>query len=365
MDGGALLRAALPIAAVGSFVAVSGLIVMAAVSSGTLGFDFQAYHQAAQRVLAGERLFDPSVQETGGFGLFYYPPPFVLAILPLAILPVAAATWIWLGLSVAMLIAGIALMPVRPIIRWLTMLLAGLSWPVAYALKLGQVGPLLLLLFALGWRWLDRPVAVGVAGALGAIVKIQPGLVLVWAVLTRRPAAAIIGIAIGVAAAIVATVVLGGPSVWFDYLALLRNVSDPIATPHNFTPGAVVYQAGVPTGVAATVQIASSVLAVVVVLVAIARAPASASYMATVIASQLLSPVLWDHYAMLLLLPVAWLLERGRWWAVLIPLVTSALTLVVTLPAITYPILFWAALLAVLAVGLREGRDPAAVSAAA
>ena len=28
-----------------------------------------------------------------------------------------------------------------------------------------------------------------------------------------------------------------GLSVWTDYLALLRNVSDPISTPHNFTPG--------------------------------------------------------------------------------------------------------------------------------
>ena len=37
-------------------------------------------------------------------------------------------------------------------------------------------------------------------------------------------------------------------------------------------------------------------------------------------ASQLLSPVLWDHYAMLLLLPVAWLIDRGQWWAVRVPL---------------------------------------------
>ena len=35
------------------------------------------------------------------------------------------------------------------------------------------------------------------------------------------------------------------------------------------------------------------------------------SYLVAVVASQLLSPILWDHYAMLLLLPVAWLLDRG------------------------------------------------------
>ena len=88
----------------------------------------------------------------------------------------------------------------RAIVRWATLLLAGLSWPVAYALKLGQVGPLLFLLFAIGWRWLDRPLAVGAAGALGAIVKIQPGLILVWALLTRRLRAVLLGGAILVVA---------------------------------------------------------------------------------------------------------------------------------------------------------------------
>ncbi len=346
-------------------MAVSGLVILAAQAAGTLGFDFLAYHQAAGRVLDGERLYDPTVQQTGGFGLFYYPPPFVLAVLPFGLLSPTVATWTWIGLSVTMLVGGIALMPVRPTIRWTTLLLAGLSWPVAYALKLGQVGPLLLLLFAIGWRWLDRPLAVGAAGALGAIVKIQPGLILVWALLTRRLQAVLVGAAILLAAAAAATVLLGGIGMWQDYVALIRNVSDPITTPHNFTPGAAAYQAGVPVGAATAIQLASSVLVVAVVIVAALRTPADASLLVTIVASQLLSPVLWDHYAMLLLLPVAWLLERRRWWAVAIPLVTSAATLFVNLPAAIYPIVFWVALLAVFVVGLRERRDEAIVAMAA
>jgi hypothetical protein len=363
----ALGRAALPVAAIAALVGVSGLVVFAAVAAGTFGFDFLAYHGAAERVLNGQRLYDPTVQQTGGFGLFYYPPPFVLAVLPFGLLSATAATWVWLVASVAMLVGGIAILPVRPSIRWATLLLTGLSWPVAYALKLGQVGPLLFLLFAVGWRWLDRPVAVGAAGALGAIVKIQPGLILVWALLTRRFAAVAVGAAILVVAGLAATVVLGGFGVWADYIALLRNVSDPITTPHNFTPGAAAYQAGVPTGVAASVQVLSSVLVVAVVLVAIARTAPDASFLVTLIASQLLSPVLWDHYAMLLLLPVAWLLERRQWWAAAIPLVTSAATLFVNLPAVIYPLVFWSALLAVFLVGLAERRhrvEPDAVAGA-
>ncbi len=336
----------------------------AASGAGTLGFDFLAYHQAANRVLAGERLYDPSVQQTGGFGLFYYPPPFVLAILPLAPLDPTIATWAWVGLSLAAFLAGVAVMPVAPTVRWLTVLLAGLSWPLAYAFKLGQVGPLLFLLFALGWRWLDRPLALGGSAAAGAIVKIQPGIVLVWALLTRRWLAVFTGGGVLLVAALVATLITGGFSVWSDYLAVLRNVSDPISTPHNFTPGAVAYQLGLPSGLAATVQLLSSVAAVGLLVLAAARGSSAASYLVAVTASQLLSPVLWDHYAMLLLLPVAYLLERRQWWALLVPLATAVFLIGVT-PAPAYPIAFWVTLVALVVVGLREGPpgrrlDPAA-----
>jgi alpha-1,2-mannosyltransferase len=346
--------AALRTVAIAAVVLVQGLIILSAVSAGTFAFDFLAYHAAAQRVLAGERLYDPSVQVTGGFGLFYYPPPFVLFMLPFGLLPSGMASGIWVGISVAMLVAAIAIFPVRSSVRWATLLAAGLSWPVAYALKLGQVGPLLLLLFTIGWRWLDRPARFGVAGALGAIVKIQPGLVLAWALLTRRWMAVAIGAGGLAVAALAAMVVAGGPSVWIDYIALLRNVSDPITTPHNFTPGAVAYQTGAPVAAAVAIQVASSIAAVAAVIVAGLRLRPDASFLIAVIASQLLSPVLWDHYAMLLLLPVAWLLERRQWWAIAIPLSTSVLLLPIGLPPIVIPIGFWATMLALLAIGWRQ-----------
>jgi hypothetical protein len=349
-----LARAALPIVAILVLGVVLGGSLWAASGAGTLGFDFLAYHQAANRVLAGQPLYDPSVQQTGGFGLFYYPPPFVLAILPLAPLDPTIATWTWVGLSLAAFLGGVALMPVAPTVRWLTILLAGLSWPLAYAFKLGQVGPLLFLLFAMGWRWLDRPLALGGSAAAGAIVKIQPGLVLAWALITRRWGAVAIGAVILVVAAAVATLITGGLTVWSDYVAVLRNVSDPISTPHNFTPGAVAYQLGLPTGPAATIQLLSSIVAVGLLVFTAVRGSSAASYLVAVTASQLLSPVLWDHYAMLLLLPVAYLLDRRQWWAVLVPLATAVFLIGVT-PAPAYPIAFWVTLVALVVVGLRDG----------
>jgi hypothetical protein len=78
-----------------------------------------------------------------------------------------------------------------------------------------------------------------------------------------------------------------------------------------------------------------------------------------VIASQFATPVLWDHYALILLLPVAWLIDRGHWWAGLIPLASATLLIGVT-PPIAYPVLFWVTLAAVAWLGLRDGRTPAA-----
>jgi hypothetical protein len=57
----------------------------------------------------------------------------------------------------------------------------------------------------------------------------------------------------------------------------------------------------------------------------------------------------------ILLLPVAWLLHRGVWWAAIVPLATSILVVFVTPPA-AYPTLFVVVLLAVLGLGVRDRR---------
>jgi hypothetical protein len=319
-----------------------------AVAGDTLGYDFRAYHAAAVRVLDGRAAYDTSFQAAGGFGLFYYPPTFIPLVLPFGLLPETAATWAWealLGLAFA---AGIALMPVSQRTRWAIVLLAGLSWPFLYALKLGQVGPLLFLAFAAGWRWLEQPAVLGLSGALGAAIKIQPGLVLAWAALTRRWGAVLAGVVVLAVLAGVATVI-AGPGAWSDFWTLIGRVSDPITTPHNFTPGAVAYQLGASRDAASILQwTVMGLVALLVVGAAVGRAPVP-SYLVAVVASQLLSPILWDHYAMLLLLPVAWLLDRGHWWAAAIPLATSVV-LVSVIPPVVYPAAFAVTLGALLLV---------------
>ena len=156
---GSLIGAGLPVVA----LLVFGLTVVAtlAVAGDTLGYDFLAYHAAASRVLDGRPLYDLAYDVAGPSGLFLYPPVFVPLVLVFGLLPAASATWAWIALLLAAFAAGVALLPVSRRTRWVIVLLAGQSWPFLYNLKLGQVGPLLFLLFVIGWRWMDRPRVLG------------------------------------------------------------------------------------------------------------------------------------------------------------------------------------------------------------
>ena len=344
-----LIAAALPTTAIVALVVVVAAASLSSASAGKLGFDFLSYDLAVRRFFDGGVLYDQSFDYTGAFGLFYYPPPFVLFAAPLALLDPTLAAWIWTGALVVAFAAGVALMPVDRRTRWLILLLGGISWPMVYAIKLGQVGPILLVTFAIGWRWMDRPWRFGAAAAVGTAIKLQPALLFIWAVVTGRRRAVAAGIAILAVLAVAATIV-AGPNSWVDQATLLARVSRPIDTPHNMTPGRLAFEAGLGQGVAWAIQIANWVLVGGILIVATLRCTPVSSYMAVVIATQLVSPILWDHYALVLLLPVAWLVARGHRWTVIIPLATSII-FVGAIPPIAYPLAYWVTLIVV----VREG----------
>ena len=330
----------------GLAIVYAALIIRSADATGTLGYDYLAYDLAVDRLLAGQPIYDATAQEFGPFGLFFYPPPFLLLVLPVALLPQGLAIWTWTVLLTAASLAAVALMPVARRTFWWVLLLAALSWPLVYAIKLGQVGPIALLLFAIGWRWLENARPLGLSIGLGTVIKVQPALLIGWAIVTGRRQAAVVAVALVAVLGIVATLVTG-PGAWFDLASLLARVSKPIETPNAFGVGRLAFEAGASFEIATLLHWANFALAALVVAVTALRGSAVAGYMAVVVASQFLSPVLWDHYALVLLLPTAWLLNRGQLWAAAIPLVTSTplVLMQVGAPA-AYPIAFWATLLA-------------------
>jgi hypothetical protein len=340
------------VAAVLVFEAIALLAVVTGVA--TLGYDLEAYARAAHRVLDGVPLYDASLTEAGAFASYLYPPPFALALVPLALLPAQVGLWQWEALTIGSLVAGVAILPVRPNVRLAILAVSAISWPVIYAITLGQVGPMLFLIFAIGWRWRDRAGPLGLVIAAGTLIKVQPVILLAWAGATGRWRAVAIALG-GIAVAAVLSTLVFGPTIWTDYLSLLGRISAAVTTPHNFSPGGVVYEFGAPRGVAESVQAVSFVAVVAVVVIATLTASHEVSYLTAVVATQLLSPILWDHYALILLLPTAWLVDRGHYWALAIPLLTS-LPVIVFMPIAIYPVLFGVGLVAPVLVEAVERR---------
>ena len=100
-------------------------------------------------------------------------------------------------------------------------------------------------------------------------------------------------------------------------------------------------------------QLATQLVAMVVLVIWAGRRLAPVpGYLLVVTASQIISPIVWSHYALILLLPVAWLLDRRQWWAIAIPLV-HAWVLLPFVPNWTYTLAFYLTLVAIVIVGRR------------
>ena len=168
-------------------VFVLGIAATLAAAGETLGYDFKAYHAAASPGPQGPVSIRPFVRSRRGLRAVLLSPD-VPAVRPAVRAASRRRPRPSHGLHSCSraFLAALLVMPIMTRTRCWILLVAGLSWPVVYNIKLGQVGPLLLLLFAVAWRGLDRPWVFGIASALGTGVKVQPGILLGWAILRRR-----------------------------------------------------------------------------------------------------------------------------------------------------------------------------------
>jgi hypothetical protein len=117
-----------------------------------------------------------------------YPPLIAVVAIPLGLLPFSIASVLW----AALLVAALLLIPwVLGVRDWRLFAATFLLLPVIGALELGQVEILLTLAAALVWRYRDRWLLA--AAALGVALAIKPLMfpLVVWLLLTRRFRAAL------------------------------------------------------------------------------------------------------------------------------------------------------------------------------
>lgn len=300
------------------FVAASFLFI----GSPGFGYDYLAYDSAARRLAEGGLLYPPGTAEaynSGAYsGLYLYAPPLAVALVPLTILPVDAATVAWFFARLVLLGVGCAVLPVRREVRLTLFFVASISFPVLYDLNLGNLSGILFVLGAVIWRWNGTPWA-GAALAMALAVRYPFGLVGIAWLVTRRwrsiAGAAIVGIAI-----IAATLPIVGIAGWVDYVTILRSLEDVSTGPHNFTLGSALAALGIGapwTTLATLGGIAGSVAAVAV---AARRRDPDLAVVVALAGTVLFAPFFHPHYLVALLIPAAYVANRGHRWGYAIPL---------------------------------------------
>ena len=148
-----------------------------------------------------------------------------------------------------------------------------------------------------------------------------------------------------------------GLTAWIEFVTLVRQLSDAVTVPANLSLGATAVKLGATSEAAAIVQAAGAAAVLAAVVIAARRTSGEAGYLVAVVASQLVSPIVWDHYALSLLLPVAYLLSRRLWWSAALP-VSMAWVLLPFVPTLIYPLAYAVSMVTLLLVGWQ--RNPAA-----
>lgn len=294
------------------------------------GYDFSFYWRAGRALLAGEAIYSAE-QLSGpyapqGQNGFLYPPPFAAAATPFAVVfptDYRAAAWGWAALGALILVATILTVARSEGLQERVRTATGLGpWilvaaaigfpPVIGELVLGNVNLVLLGLLGAAWLGVRAGTArgerlAGVAVGLAAVIKVFPGLILLWFLVTRRwqGAAFVLVGALGVA---ILALPLTGIQPWLDYPTVLANLSAPSITADALAP--TIWLAEVIGFLPARIV----VTAVVVTLVgwSALRAPTRMSFTVAVLASMLVAPALYQRYLVILVLPFLLLLAEGR-----------------------------------------------------
>jgi hypothetical protein len=167
--------------------------------------DFIEYWAASRQLLAGENPYAPAallawergVGFTGATPLMMRNPPWALPFaLPFGALSFALAQRLWFGLGVASMLLSAQcswrLYATEKLPYWLGWLVTAAFLPVATALAIGQISPLVLLGVA-GFLHCQQKRRDGSAGAFALLIAIKPHLaflfwpaLLLWALQERR-----------------------------------------------------------------------------------------------------------------------------------------------------------------------------------
>jgi alpha-1,2-mannosyltransferase len=271
-----------------------------------LDFHHEVYRQA-EAVVHGESAYDAPDADLSDRANFLWPLAAVLPVVPLTALPAGVADWLATALVIAALVAALWLLEVRDWRVYGVVLL----WPATIeAIQTANVSLPLTLLVAVMWRYRDRAAIAGIALGYGVAIKLFLWPVVVWLALVGRRGAA----AIAAATAAASLLLLLPFTSIADYVRLLRNLGRTFE--HDaYTPFALLADVGVP-------DMAARAMTVALGLAVLGLAWRRRSLGLALAAALVLSPIVWRHFFVLLMVPLAlsrprfdavWLIPIGLW----------------------------------------------------
>jgi glycosyl transferase family 87 len=190
----------------------ASLLLVVAMARWGAPSDEHAYWLAARRLIDGVPLYDPAATIVTPFA-YLYPPPVAQALVP-----VAAVVPSWLFSAAWTILMGLALfwLAGRDVLRALALVAFP---PVAVEFWFRNVHLFLAVLVVLGLR------RAATAFAVGAAIKVSPGVGIPYLALRGQWRAAAIATAVG--AAMLAVSVVLSPDAWRAYVAFALSV-DPL-----------------------------------------------------------------------------------------------------------------------------------------
>jgi hypothetical protein len=282
--------------------------------------DFGVFRKAALAVVHGRSPYvHPTAAAVAHFDKFVYPPIAALLVAPLAALPSEASRLLMFVAGLAAVLAALRLLGVED---WRCYSVAIVSAPAINSLALGALTSFLMLGTALAWRHREAPRVAGAATAFTAVLKLFLWPLAIWLLATRRWRAAVISAAVGL------ILLLGGWAV-IDFAGLrsyptLVHLLEKVEAPVSYSTVALL---GLSGGAQTAATVVLSLAAVAgVVLAARGRDGDRRAFAVAVLASLVVTPLVWLHYLLLLYVPIALYRPRlsGLWFVPLLLWVTPS-----------------------------------------
>ena len=304
---------------------VAPLVLLAVVSivtfvdglnPGSVGFDFRgAYLSAAHAILDEESPYPPVegpalASQTG----YVYPPLLAYLVVPFTVLPETVAAILAVLCVAALLAATLVVLRVRD---WRCYAAVLLWAPTTNALHMASASAVIAFAAALAWRYRSTTWPLAASIGLAAAIKVILWPLLVWTLATRRLRPTAYALLIGGGVTLVAWAGLGFAGLE-RYPAMLRRLADLEAGDSYSLVGAMS-TLGFGDGAARLVAVLFGVVLLAGCVVFGRRGDDLRSFTLALAASLALTPIVWLHYLVLLLVPLA--IARPRYSAIwLVPL---------------------------------------------